>query len=367
MSISSRAYRILCSRYRMLLGRDRAAKDSIRGRDDWRCLESLEPRVLLSGSPVEAVLADYVVFGEIQAVVEKNSAMTKGLLGSNGDVSVGKHSTTQAIAGGGSLDLDKKSLVQGEVLFNGAVVIGKESLLEHDLDAGDGVTIEKHTTINGEVTSAAAVGVGANVTVLGGIVEFGSPSSFTTVTMPSPTVIVTDPDNDVETDPDTTVTLAPGHYGDLDLGKNNELNLSAGEYHFDLIAVDKNLQLNLDLSNGEISVFVAGDVMIEKNLDVELIGGVAEDVFFEIHGHFMLEKNSDWMGTVFAPTGSVGFANNTILIGAAYSGTTIHVDKNSVLTLAPASRLTGLNDTDPPVITLELANDTGASSSSTLR
>ena len=113
------------------------------------------------------------------------------------------------------------------------------------------------------------------------------------------------------------------------------------------------------MSTGEIAIFVVGDVSFAKNLDIVLSGGDSSDVFLETHGNFFLAKNSDWFGTVFAPTGNINFDKDAVLIGAAYSGQQVNIGKNASLALVAADRLLGQVDTDPPVITAGLVNDTG--------
>ena len=371
MSLCSRAYKVLSSRYRSLIGLERARARAealgLRARQpSWSNLEPLEPRVLLSGTVSDPALTDFILYGQGATVIEKDVTVTEGLVGSGGDIEIEKSSLGGGIRAVGDLNLAKDALVDGNIVVNGDVQIDKDAWIGGDIDAGGNIAIAKDSDIIGAITATGSVDLDGDVTVTGPVVEFGSPQSFLDVALPGLSVIVTDPSNDLATDKNTEVTLAPGQYGDLELDKDNVLNLSTGEYHFDLITIEKNLQLNLDASGGEIAIFVTGDVSLEKDLDVVLTGGDAADVYLETHGAFSLDKNSDWIGTIYAPMDDISFGKDTILIGAAYSSTLIHFGKNSSLTLAPSSRLTGISDTDPPLITVGLANDTGASSGDTI-
>ena len=368
MSLHSRAYKILCSRYRDVLTRVRS-RNGVGRRDPNPSfhginLEPLEPRVLLSGSPTDPLLTDFVLYGTSATVVDKDVTVHDGLVGSSGDISVGKNASVLGLMGGGGLSVEQESVVDGDVRFNGVVTTLQAVSLTGDVDSGGAVTIGNDSTVSGSITSADAVTLGSNVSVAGNVTEFGSPDVFVPVALPPVSVIVTDPDNDIETDKNQTLVLAPGSYGDLTLDQNNVLSLSAGEYTFDQVTVSKNLLLNLDTTGGEISILVSGDVAIEKNLDVVLTGDAGQ-VYLESHGDVSVGANSDWVGTIYAPTGQVDLLNGVSLTGAAY-GDSVYVEKNAQLTLDPADRLLGPGDVDPPVLTAALANDTGVSDSDTI-
>ena len=370
MSLRSRAYKILCARYHDVLtrvqhlnrlpGLRRQRSASFSG------LEPLEPRMLLSGSPTDSQLTDYVLFGNTATVVDKDVTVADGLVGSNGDVWIDTATTTQGVEGGGELNVHEEAVVHGPIVFNDAVNIDEKATVHGNVDASGAVLIGSEAVVDGDVTSADAVAVESDATVSGVVTEFGLPRTFTPVALPSASVIVTDPANDILTTQGVTTLLLPGSYGDLSLSGQNVLNLSAGEYHFDSITIGEGLQLHLDASggaSGEVAIFVTGDVSIGSGLDVVLVSSHAQDIYLETHGDFYLDKNSDWMGTIYAPTGDIHIDTDVIMIGAAYSGSTVTIDKNASLTHAPATRLTGVSDVDPPVITAALANDTGSSDS----
>ena len=370
MSLHCRAYKILCSQYRDVLTRVRGLNrlaELGRGRlGSFTGLEQLEPRVLLSGSPVAPELTDFVVYGTSSVSVGKNVVVVDGAVGGDSDVSIDEDPQTRDLYGSGQLTLKNNAGVDGSIVFNDQITIETGSQIQGDVDAGGPIQIKLDTTVDGSVVSADSVSTESNVTVAGGITEFGSPDGFVAPQLPSASVIVTDPNNDLDLGFGVTTSLAPGAYGDLKMDKQNVLSLSAGEYSFDLIDADESLQIQLDTSGGEIAIFVAGDVNFALNLDVIITGGDASQVYLETHGAFSIGENSDWVGTVFAPTGDINIAKNAIVVGAAYSGQQINVDDNASLTLDASTRLTGVSDVDPPVLAVGLVNDTGTSNSDTI-
>ncbi|MEO8496003.1 MAG: Ig-like domain-containing protein, partial [Planctomycetota bacterium] len=320
-------------------------------------LESLEQRQLLAS---DFAITQFVAFGEEQVELDKGVSVQAGLIGSNDGVDVDKDSTTQGLVGGGKLRVDKSTIVNGDVIFNGKVEFQKQIIVHGNVDAGGKITIDKNATINGDVTSAGKIDRDSGVIVTGTTTEFGAPELFAPVSLPP----ITPLDEDISTGTGESTTLSPGNYGKLELGKNDVLHLSAGEYFFREIRADWNVDLVLDVTEGEIAIFVSGKVEFGKDLDVSLVGGGAENVYLETHGKFNLKKNGEWFGTIFAPFDKIVLENGTQFVGAAYSGKTVKVDEGSTLQLVPATRLLGGHgDTDAPVIAAALASDTGASGS----
>ena len=359
MALRSRAYKILCHQYRRLIARQhkpRATSSERTGAScSWNGLEPLEARVLLSGSGL-AALENYAAFGGTSLTVDQNIVVTDGFLGSNGDLTAGSATTTKGLAAGISLFVDSDSSIAGPILAGGIATLNSNVSLTGDIDADAAVLVGAGSTVDGSITSSDAVTLESLVTVTGTVTQFGTPLPFTAIALPAASVIVTDPANDINTAQNSTTTLAPGSYGDLILGKGSALNLSAGEYHFDLISAADNVLLSYDASAGEVAVFVAGNATFGGNVQASLTGGVVEDLYFETQGVFSTGNNPVWVGSVYAPAGSVTIGKNFDITGGVYGGTTVFFDNAGTLTLAFANRLL---DSDPPVITAGLTNDTG--------
>lgn len=324
------------------------------------CVTSLaEP---LSASSDEALrLTEFVLFAHRDVKLDKDARIDGGLVGGNRNVHIQKDSVVQGAAGQGDLKLEKSTRVGGDLVFNGKTDIAKQSLVEGNVHSGQRIKIDQGTTVQGDVISADKVQLSKNVTVEGTVTSFGMPASFSTLVLPAAASFTTDPDRDITTGKKETSDLAPGAYGDLKLGQQNVVQLSAGEYSFDQIQAAKELTLNLDVSAGAVTIFVSGSVSFDKDLDVNVIGGGPEDVYLETHQGFRLDKDSEWLGTIYAPFKKINLDKNVQLVGAVYSGDEIHVHKESRINHVPATRLLALNDDVPPIIAAILANDTGGS------
>jgi hypothetical protein len=129
-----------------------------------------------------------------------------------------------------------------------------------------------------------------------------------------------------------TLTLAPGSYGVVRVGGTSTLNLSSGDYYFDKIWTTNSPTLNLDLSGGAINIYVTDQVLFGNNVKVNLVnGGSPSDVYMEVHAlgtAFNAAGGSDWIGTVYAPYGSIAFGAGSgtgLVQGAFYAGGEIEV------------------------------------------
>lgn len=324
------------------------------------CVTSLaEP---LSASSDEALrLTEFVLFAHRDVKLDKDARIDGGLVGSNRDVHIQKDSLVQGLAGQGDLKLETSTRVGGDLVFNGKTDIAQQSLVEGNVHGGQRIKIDQGTTVQGDVVSADKVQLSKNVTVEGTVTSFGMPESFSTLVLPAAASFTTDPDRDITTGKNEISDLAPGAYGDLKLGQQNVVQLSAGEYFFDQIQAGKELTLNLDVSAGAVAIFVSGSVSFDKDLDVNVIGGGPEDVYLETHREFRLDKDSEWFGTIYAPFKKIELDKNVQLVGAVYGGDTIKVHKESRINHVPATRVLALFDSTAPIIVVGLSNDTGSS------
>ncbi len=183
-------------------------------------------------------ITQFVTFGEEKVEFDKGITVHAGLVGSNGAVDIDRDSTTQGLVGGGKLEVDKSTIVNGNVIFNGKVDLQKHIVVHGDVDSGGEITIDKNATINGDVTSADEIDLDSGVIVTGTVTEFGTPKEFAPVSFPP----ITQLDDDILPGTGETITLSPGTYGRLLLKKDSTLELSSGKYYFSEIKAEENLR-----------------------------------------------------------------------------------------------------------------------------
>lgn len=330
--------------------------------------------------------SDFSILAENDVTIGQN-AIIEGNTGSNsGNVDVGSGAILGSIFGGGSVQsVGTSAIVLGKVVSNGLTDLGPSVIITDSLNSGGAATIGPGANISSDVTSAGTTqidpnvfiggnllsgsdltvdanssiqgnaGVNGNVTVnngasivghvthsgtltLNGSGSVGSestgpsvvnPESFPGAALP-PANIFTAGGSDITTVGNQTTTLLPGTYGTLDLGASNILNLTAGSYFFDAIDIGNNLDFNIDLTGGNLLLYILGDADFGQGLDVFLTNGDAFNIFIETHGNW--EAAGNWYGTVLAPFGDITLGQDSIAFGAFYSGDQIDIQQGVSLT-----------------------------------
>jgi len=242
-----------------------------------------------------------VVTGGIRAMGDLNPGGTEGTNAEFGDAII----AIEAIVNG---NIDFGGQVYGDVhaggnvLLRSAADVRKVGGVAGNVYAGGNLDINTQNPI---VEGDAILGgvYNGNGTVQGTVLEnqaaFPQLKSWGGLTLPSATAFASGGANIVSTGgDDPIVVVAPGSYGDLNLGQNRSLFLSSGDYFFDSIDTASGLDLFLDLSSGQLlNVFVSGDVDWGQNMSVfvdlgsgyESVSSLSDDaaaalVYFETTG-----------------------------------------------------------------------------------
>ena len=131
-----------------------------------------------------------------------------------------------------------------------------------------------------------------------------------------------------------TWDLDPGTYGTLSGGGGWDLYLSSGTYYFESIAFNNGTDIFLDLSGGDVFVYVLGKIKFGAGADTHLTnGGDASMIYWETQWSttttsgtdvaFNADGGSDWLGTVYATDGAMTFGSGSCcssLQGHLWSG-----------------------------------------------
>ncbi len=292
--------------------------------------------------------ADLVKAGDLYSKGDTSvgqNALIAGDIVSNGDLLVGSGTEVS-----GTIDSSANGTFGKNSELNGNVTVGQTAVFSQNVDAKQNVLSGSHFTggqssnvagnlgangnvvlnelaeVAGHVTHSGILTLGTNATV--GSSSVGSsgvvPRIFSGVSLPGAASFTAGGLNINKGDIQDT-TLAPGTYGTLNLGEHNDLYLSAGTYYFDAIHAGSGLDLHLDLTGGDLLLYVLGDVDFGIVLDVVLAGGSAEDIYLETLGSFALGDHGEWYGTVYAPLDDLLIGKNTNIWGSLYSGASIDI------------------------------------------
>jgi cytoskeletal protein CcmA (bactofilin family) len=231
--------------------------------------------------------------------IHKDSTITGDLVGAVSKVKLDKATNLNGtVRAGGKVDLKKNVVVQNGVIGGDEVKLDKDVVVTGDILSVGDVDLKKDATVNGDVCSDGDVDLHQSASVTGSV--SCQPGTLTIV--PAGLLVpatMAAGGTDIEIAKNGSQTLAPGAYGELRLKQNATLTLSAGQYAFEKIKVDKNSDIDLDLTNGTITVDVAEDIKFQKSVTMAITSqvGSASDVKFRAQSSIDVHKDNVLLGT----------------------------------------------------------------------
>jgi len=251
-----------------------------------------------------------------------------------------------AIFAVGDITLENNTAILGNVGTDGNLSLKNNAGITGNAIIDDNVTLDNNTDVtgnlctNGNVTMTNGATVGGYIEHAGTLTGTGYGSHFTGHVSRRWFTDVLPPVNSFTAGSGVTqvsghMALAPGTYGDLKVGNNDILDLSAGDYYFKSVTIGNSATLNFNLSGGGIRIFVVGGVTINNGMSCSLNGGDASKIYVETHGSWYCKNNKAagerWYGTIYAPYGDITFKNSAGMEGALYSGGNILLSNNGTL------------------------------------
>ena len=146
-----------------------------------------------------------------------------------------------------------------------------------DLRAGDDVSLGNNPFVTGTITNPDAFTTGSGATF--GSHVTGEPDL---PTLPAATVFL-DGTTSQSVGNNATMTLAPGSYLNITLGGAATLNLTAGDYFLNRLMAGNGLTINVDLTSGDVNIFVTDFFRAGGISAMNLTGGTFQNVNVETH------------------------------------------------------------------------------------
>ena len=331
-------------------------------------------------SSAQMPITNFAVFGS--SGVQADVGTATGILGSNGDLSLGYFANVPGLFSGGSLTTLGSETINGPVVANGGGNFGAFVNINGSLDVAGDATFSNGPTIVGNVATGGSLtyGVGGTITgtirtgkdftqgglatvngpvfagrnadveaAINGNVTYGNaltvgvfgsisgtkthaptsvtPAHFTPVTVRPADYFLSGGAN-VVSGGTLAAPLAPGKYGALNLAVFQDLYLKPGNYYFDSVNLTGSETIHLPnlTGNSRVRIFVNGNVNIGNFVGTKVNEisvsaanqAVASQVFWETKGTY--NSLSDQYGSVFAPNGNITFGNFDTIYGALVSG-----------------------------------------------
>jgi len=142
----------------------------------------------------------------------------------------------------------------------------------------------------------------------------------------------------IDLQPNTVQTIAPGRYGDISLKSSSTLTLTTGTYYFDSLDVEPQAILNLNNASGTIVIYVRGSIIHRGSYK---FASGKSDVILASFGKDDIHLEAEFDGTLIAPYAKIvlGTANGATHAGVFY-GQNVEVQAGSRVRYVP-SKATG--------------------------
>ncbi len=320
--------------------------------------------------------------------IQVSSSGQAGSIGSYKLVkSTGNITVNANIYSGGTVQLSNSNTVSGKItaantaILSGTIFsVGSSANLVGNIDVKGNIVVGGGT-VSGRVTHPANTTysgpnpAGGNVT--------GTPTLPVLPQMPAITSFPAAGSVDIN----TTRTITPGLYDEIELSGNKTLTFNGtGVYVFKECenSGTNNFVFNFNNStSGTFKIYFHENVDLGK-ISVSMInGGSATRIFTEVHGSgcsgspkysFQIANGSSggattrWLGTVWAPYAAINIGSgtgNSSIIGALWSGTQVNIQSGVNIIYAPYSECTPPNANAGPDKPLDFENPTILTGSTT--
>ncbi len=216
--------------------------------------------------------------------------------------------------------LDRHKPSEGSIHSNGGIQLkkGNPTTLTGNLSAVEDIIIRAKTTVNGDVTAGQDVTVQSGATVNGTIDENASVSAMS---LPNPSFSAGGANHTVAQK--GSLTLSPGSYGTVMVGKSATLHLSSGDYFFNILDAGVKAVLMIDVSSGEVNVNVVAKLNFNKEAKVQISSGDddSDEVTFTTlqESRLTIGDKARVLGTIIASNAAVTLAKNSRFRGLLYA------------------------------------------------
>ncbi|PAY19296.1 hypothetical protein CKO51_11820 [Rhodopirellula sp. SM50] len=234
-----------------------------------------------------------------------------------------------------------------------------------DLFANRDISLSSGTDVIGNATYGRDISANASSVVTGTVTQ--ASNTVASIAMPHSTAF-TAGSVDYNLAGQEVVNLTPGSYRSVDLSGSSlkELHLTSGDYFLRNLTLGISTDLYLDLTGGQINVYVEDDVNLGTGLQLYVNGtefvdpgdnpppsfvDLASEVTWEVHGDFEIGSGflNEFLGTVYTPDGSISVDTQ------AYYGSMIagrNVSGDFYLEHYASSRLTAIPEPSAALVLL---------------
>jgi len=222
------------------------------------------------------------------------------------------------------INLEKHGASAGDIHSNHDIQFktGKPSTYSGNLTAVGEVTIHTKNTVNGSIKAGDEVNVNRKAMVNGTIDE-----NYPVAEIPLPNPAFPAEGNDYAVPINGTLSLPPGSYGNVMVGKNATLQLGhngiSGEYFFNMLQTNQKSVLAIDVTQGEVEINVVRKLDFDKQVKVVISSGDddSDEVTFTTlqKSRLTIGDKARVLGEIIAADAAVTLAKNSRFKGTLWA------------------------------------------------
>jgi hypothetical protein len=249
-----------------------------------------------------AVVTDFGIISQSDVTLESYSTV-------QGDVYAAGNLTTEFGYG-----IQRPDRTLGNMYTRGNYTQGLLTILNGNVFANGNVDLDGSARVNGNIAYGGTFSKSTTAQVSGSLSN--TPNTVGVVTFPVATSFVAGTTNIHAT---ADISLAPGSYRDFSTAIQRTVTLSSGDYFFKSLDLGSSNELNLQIGNGPLRIFVEQDAIFGSGLEVTVNGvtigenldaataALASNVLFESHSDVLIDAGflNDFFGTIYTPFGGV--------------------------------------------------------------
>lgn len=180
-----------------------------------------------------------------------------------------------------------RNVASGSVAASGNIWLDREAQIIGDLQSAGSVGVSADGAITGNVIYGTGYNINASTSVGGQILQGSvAPDTWTLNDRAEPTLNTSGRGSDWYAR-NSDITLDPGDYGSLSVDRDSVIRLSAGEYNFSSVWIDRNTHVIADAGSGQVIVNIIGSFSTGR--EVELAGG---DLLIRSGGNMSIGRDS---------------------------------------------------------------------------
>ncbi len=233
------------------------------------------------------------------------------------------NSTGFAVYSGQKLSTGTNVSVDGNTGSGGSTWLANNTNIDGSVYSGTGFSTGSNVNITGSVTYGNSFWMGNNSSVGGDTLQ-GS-YNIDSIDIPS----ISSGNESLWYKKDSTIDLDPGSYGSLSISKGSKVYLSSGTYDFKSVWFDKDIEIVLNTSEGDIIINSAGSFSTGQNVTIS--GDSINSTYIVSGSRLSLGNNNNIAASLISSAG-ISIDNGSIIDGIVYANQEVWLSNNVSVT-----------------------------------